>query len=109
MGTSFFENVVNVGFPHRGCVINAGLTQVTRVDNTLFPTRGHVAMLPSCGIQSVVNMRYPIVGRVDNALSLKGTRVDQFYMNFYDKGLKTLSFCLAGFSPCWNGRSMSMR
>ena len=46
MRTPFFENAVNAGLPHRGCVINVVPTWVTRVDNTLFATLGRVATLP---------------------------------------------------------------
>ena len=46
MGTSFFENVVNAGLLHRGCIINIGPTEVTRVDNDLLSTKGRIAMLP---------------------------------------------------------------
>ena len=46
MRTLFFENVVNARLPHQGCVINAGLTWVTRVDNALVSTLGNVATLP---------------------------------------------------------------
>jgi hypothetical protein len=46
VGTSFFENVVNAGLPYRVCVINAGPTQVTHVDNALFITQGRVATVP---------------------------------------------------------------
>ena len=41
-----FHFAVNVGQPNRGCVINAGLRQSGRVDNTLSSRRGHIAMLP---------------------------------------------------------------
>ena len=46
MRTPNFENAVNAGLPHRGCVINAVPTWETRVDNALFVTLGRVATLP---------------------------------------------------------------
>ena len=46
MRTSFFWNAGNAGVPHRGCIINAGPTWVTRIDNTLVSTLGCIAMLP---------------------------------------------------------------
>ena len=46
MRTPFFENAVNAGLPHRGCVINAGPTWATRIDNALSVTLGRVATLP---------------------------------------------------------------
>ena len=46
MRTPIFENAVNAGLPHRGCVINAGPTWATRVDNALSVNLGHVATLP---------------------------------------------------------------
>ena len=46
MKTPIFENAVNAGLPHRGCVINAVPTWATRVDNALFVTLGRVATLP---------------------------------------------------------------
>ena len=84
MGTSFFANAVNAGFPHRGCVINAGSTQVTRVDNVLFVTQGHVATLPK---KAALQRYHHVVSRALSTrdspkwvalitLSLKGTRVD---------------------------------
>ena len=67
MGTLFFENVVNAGFPHRVCVINADSTQVTRVDNALFPIRGRVATLPK---KAALQCCHPVVSR---ALSTRGS------------------------------------
>ena len=46
MRTPIFENAVNAGLPHRGCVTNAGPTWLARVDNALSTTLGRVAMLP---------------------------------------------------------------
>ena len=46
MRTPIFENAVNAGLPHRGCVINVVLTWATRVDNALFATLGRIATLP---------------------------------------------------------------
>ena len=50
MRTPFFENAVNAGLPHRGCIINAGPTWVTRIDNALFSTLRCVAMLPKMAV-----------------------------------------------------------
>ena len=86
MGTSFFENAVNVGLLHRGCVINAALTQVTHVDNAMFATQGHVATLPK---KVALQHCHHVVSR---ALSTRGNpqwvALTNFYMNFYDKGLQ---------------------
>ena len=45
MRAPFFENAVNSGLLHRGCIINTGPTWSTHVDNTLFTTLGRVATL----------------------------------------------------------------
>ena len=65
MRTLIFENAVNAGFPHRGCVINAGPTWATRIDNTLSVTLGRVATLPKL----VALQRYQSV--ISRALSTR--------------------------------------
>ena len=78
MRTPIFENVVNAGLPHRGCVINAVPTWATHIDNALFATLGRVATLPKCDSQSVVNARWLTPGRVDNSLCKQRCHVDAF-------------------------------
>ena len=94
MGTSFFENAVNAGFPYRGCVINVGPTWFTHVDNALFPTQGCVAMLPK---KVVLQCCHHVVSRALStrggpqwvALTThcpsKGLALILVYMNFYEE------------------------
>lgn len=120
MGTSFFENAVNAGLPHRGCVINAGLphrgciinagpTQVTRVDNALLATQGHVAMLPK---KATLQRCHHVESRALStrgdpqwvALTThcpsKGLALTIVYMKILCQRTKTCLCDLAGFSPC---------
>ena len=44
--TQIFQFAVNADARCLGSIINAGLTQLSRVDNVSSPTGGHVATMP---------------------------------------------------------------
>ena len=91
MRTPIFENAVNAGLPHRGCVINAGPTWATRVDNALSVTLGHVATLPKMAAlqrcQSVIARASstrcnPYQGTLITLCTYKDTALMHLYMKF---------------------------
>ena len=91
MRTPIFENAVNAGLPHRGCVTNAGPTWDTRVDNALSTTLERVVMLPKMAAlqrcQSVIARASstrcdPYQGALITLCIYKDTTLMHLYMKF---------------------------